>query len=167
MKFFPPPTPLDFYSNFDPEECALRLGSSIDAEEATMFGFSGYRGSKPFVGRVEGKQFRVIQRVYSNRSSFPPVLTGVFEPEGIGTRVKGQFDLEATTKIAICLLDAFGLLVLILIARLSRVSHPVLLAVFVCGYGGLIVFSTRIFRGIGLDREKAITRFLKETLVGE
>jgi hypothetical protein len=33
-----------------------------------MLEFSGYRGSKPFLGEVDGKQFRVIQRIYTMRA---------------------------------------------------------------------------------------------------
>jgi hypothetical protein len=165
MKFFPPPAPLDLGSDFSPGECALRLRGSIDPERPTVFGFSGYRGSKPFVGEVDGKRFRLIQRVNSNRNSFPTVLTGEFQPEGAGTRVKAQFDLEPTAKIAICFLDAFGLVVLVLIASFSFAPHPVLLTMFVCGYGSLMLFSPRIFRAINRDQERSVARFLKETLV--
>jgi hypothetical protein len=165
MRYFAPPTPLALYSDFSPDECERRLRDSIDIERPTMFGFSGYRGSKPFLGEVEGKQFRVLQRIYNSRNTLPPVLTGEFQPQGTGTRVKGIFDLEITSKIAICLFDVVGLLILVPIFIISRTSHPVLLALFVCGYGALIIFSPRIFRGIGLDQEKSIADFLRETLV--
>ena len=79
--------------------------------------------------------------------------------------MKGTFDLETTSKIAICLFGVVGLLLLILIIFVSAASHPVLSAIFLCGYGGLLLFSPRIFRGIGLDQEKNIAGFLKETLV--
>ncbi len=79
--------------------------------------------------------------------------------------MKGTFDLEATSKIAICLFGFVGLLILILIIFVSGASHPVLSAIFVCGYGGLLLFSPRIFRGIGVDQETNIAGFLKETLV--
>jgi hypothetical protein len=130
-----------------------------------MFGFSGYRGSKPFCGLVDGKQFRLVQRIYSNRNSFPPVLTGAFQPEGSGTRVSGTFDLEPTSKIAIGVFGVFGLVLLITIVAISHTSHPALLIVFICGYGGTLLFAPRIFRGIGEDQEKRIAEFLCETLV--
>lgn len=167
MRYFVPPTPFVLYSDFSPDECERRLRTSIDVECPTMFGFSGYRGSKPFLGEVNGKEFHVIQRVYSSRNSFPPVLAGEFQPQGMGTRVKGVFDLELTAKIAICLFAAVGLLMLFAIVLISYESHPVLSAIFSCGYLGLVVFSPRIFRGIGLDQEKCIGAFLKETLVAE
>lgn len=167
MKYFVPPTPLVLYSYFSPDECERRLRGSIDLERPTIFGFSAYRASKPFLGEVAGKRFRLLQRTYSNRNSFPPVLTGEFQPQGTGTRVKGTFDLELTSKIAICLFNAVGLLILVPIVIFSRSSHPVFLAVFVCGYGGLLLLGPRITRGFGLDQEKCIADFLRETLQAE
>jgi hypothetical protein len=164
MRYFAPPTPLALHSDFTPEECERRLRRSIDAERPTMFGFSGYRGSKPFLGALDGKQFRVLQRIYSGRNTLPTVLTGEFQPQETGTRVNGTFDLETTSKIAISLFTCVGLSILIPIVFISHASHPVLSAIFVCGYGGLLLFGPRIFRGIGLDQEKDIAGFLKETL---
>jgi hypothetical protein len=165
MKYFAPATPIILRSDFSPDECERRLRGSIDIEQPTMFGFSGYRGSKPFLGGVDGKTFHVLQRVYSSRNSFPAVLTGELQPQGVGTRVKGQFDLELNSKIAICLFDVVGLFILVLIVAVSHASHPVLVPVFVCGFGGLIVFSPRIFRAQVRDQEKAIADFLRDTLV--
>lgn len=165
MKYFAPATPLVLRSDFSPDECERRLRDSIDLEKATMFGFSGYQGSKPFLGEVDGKQFRVLQRIYSNRNTLPTVLTGKFQAQGAGTRVEGTFDLESTSKIAICVFGVFGLLTLILIILLTFTSHPVLSAIFLCGYGGLLLFSPRIFRGFGTDQERKIAGFLKDTLV--
>jgi hypothetical protein len=167
MKYFAPPTPLVLYSDFNPDECERRLRGSIDFQQPTMFGFSGYRGSKPFVGEVAGKQFHVLQRVRSNRNSFPPVFTGELQPQGMGTRLAGTFDLEPTSKIATCLFAVVGLFVLVLIVIFSYKSRPILSTVFTCGYGGLLLFFPRIFRGIGLDQEKNIASFLRDTLVAD
>jgi hypothetical protein len=164
MRYFTPPTPLVLSSDFNPEECARRLREAIDAERPTVFGFSGYRGSKPFLGNVEGKQFRVLQRIYSNRNSFPTVLTGEFEPQGTRTRVNGIFDLELTSKIAICLFAAVGLLILAPIIMISYRSQPVLLAACVCGYGSLLFFMPRIVRSSGRDEERSIADFIRATL---
>jgi len=164
MRYFASPTPVVLSSNFNPEECARRLREVIDVERPTVLGFSGYRGSKPFLGEVDGKKFRVLQRIYSNRNSFPSVLTGEFEPQGTGTRVKGVFDLELTSKIAICLFNVFGLLVLVPIIMYSYTSQPVLLAVFVCGYGTLLFFIPRIVRGYGRNQESSIADLMRVTL---
>jgi hypothetical protein len=167
MKYFVPATPLVLHSHFSPDECERRLRQSIDPEQPTMFGFSGYRGSKPFLGDVDGKQFRVIQRIYDGRNTLPTVLTGEFQPQETGTQVKGTFDLETTSKIFICLFGVVGLLVLIPIVFFSYASHPVLSVIFVCGYGALELFAPKIFRGFGLDQERSIAGFLKETLAAD
>jgi hypothetical protein len=167
MKYFACPTQLVIHSDFSPDECARRLRGSIDAEQPTMFGFSGYRGSKPFLGEVDGNRFRVLQRIYRSRNSFPPVLTGEFQPEGTGTRVKGVFDLELTSKIAICVFSIFGLFILILLGVLSHTSDPLLLVLFGCGYGSLVIFSPRFFRHMGRDQEQSIADFMRDTLDAE
>ena len=169
MKYFAPPSPLVLSSGFSPEKCARRLREEIDPERPAFFGFmlSGYRGSKPFLGTVNGKQFRVLQRVYFNRNSFPTVLTGEFEPQGVGTRVKGAFDLELTSKIATCLFQAVGLLVLVLIITFSYTSQPALLTVFVGGYCSLLFYMPRIVRGFGRDQERSIADFVRVTLQAE
>jgi|SRR5580692_9207241 hypothetical protein len=167
MGYFAPPTQLVLYSEFSPDECARRLHESIDVEQSVTFGFSGYRGTKPFVGEVAGKHFRVLQRVFSNRNSFPPVFVGELRPQGTGTRVVGAFDLELTSKIAACLFAIVGLFVLVLVVIFSYKSRPILSSVFACAYGGILLFFPRIFRRNGLSQEKCIADFLRETLVAE
>jgi hypothetical protein len=109
MRYFAAPTSLDLYSDFNPQECARRLREAIDSERPAVFSFSGYRGSKPFLGNVDGQQFRLLQRSY-DRNSMPVVLAGEFQPHREGTHVKGTFDLEVASKIALSLLSAFFLL---------------------------------------------------------
>ena len=167
MGFLTPPTFLVLISGFDPEECANRLREAIDVERPTVFGFSGYRGTKSFVGEVNGNQFRVLQRTYSFRNSFPPVLTGEFQPQGVGTRVNGVFDLEPTSKVAIGLFGALGLLFVVLIIYLVGADKPLLLTLFVCGYGALLFFMPRIIRGAGSEQERSIAQLLRTTLEAE
>jgi len=167
MRFFAPPTSLVLISGFDPEECANRLREAIDLERPTIFGFSGYRGSRPFLGEVNGKQFRVLQRTYSYRNSFPPVLIGELQPRGVGTRISGVFDLETTSKIAIGLLSGFMLLVVGFILFLAGADNLLLLAAFTCGYGSLLFFMPKIIRGAGSDQERNIADFLRTTLRAE
>lgn len=164
MRLFLPPTPLGFYSELSPEECERRLRNSIDPEESTIFSLSGYRGSKPFVGEVHANTFRVIKRIYGKPPTFPPVLTGAFQPKGNGTQVKGSFDLEWTSKAAICVFDVFGLLILALVTIFSYASHPVLLALFIIGYGSFLLYSPRMFRRNGLDQERSIACYVREVL---
>jgi hypothetical protein len=163
MRYFAPPTPLVLHSALDPDECERRLREAIDIERPTVFSLLGYRGSEPFLGKIKGRQIRILQRTYG-RNAFPPVFSGEFQAQGPGTRITGTLDLELTSKIALCCLGAFGLLVLIPIVIYSRRSHPVLSVLFGCVFGSLMLFSPRIVRGSGLDQEKGIANFLRETL---
>ncbi len=125
VKLFAPATPLVLYSDFSPDECERRLSRSIDVERPTIFGFSGYRGKKPFLGELDGNRFRVLQRVYGNRNSLPTVFLGELQSHGTGTRVNGMFDLKQVSKIAICVFGAVGLLISIPIIMFSYTHHPV------------------------------------------
>jgi hypothetical protein len=109
MSYFASPTRLVLYSNLSPDECTIRLGNAIDKDDFALFSFSGYHGVKPFLGSVEGRQFRVFQRGYKN---IPPVLSGTFLPLEQGTQIDGNFDLEITSKIALCLFSVFGAVVM-------------------------------------------------------
>src|SRR5262245_20342734 len=164
MRYFKPPTPIALISALSPEECAERIRAGIDRERRTFFGLSGYRGSKPFVGEVDGMYFRLVQRIYRLRSSFSPILTAELQPQGVGTRVHGSFDLELTSKIAISLLSACGVLIVGMVAFISYASRPVLSVVLFCGYCSLVFCLPRYFREVGTHQERSIADFLKSTL---
>jgi hypothetical protein len=123
MNFFAPRGHLVLNSNLSPDECARRLIQAIDIEEFALFSFSGYRGVKPFLGQITGWQFQVFKRGY--RNTFPPVLSGEFRPGKQGTRVEGIFDLELTSKIAICLLSLVGMLIITPVVLYSLRNHTV------------------------------------------
>ena len=167
MRFFAPPTSLVLISGLNPKQCANRLREAIDLEQPTIFGFSGYRGSKPFVGELDGNQFRVLQRTYSFRKSFPSVLAGEFQPQGVGTQINGVFDLEPTSKVAMGIFGVVGLFIIVLIIYLVRGEQPVLSALFVCTYGTLLFFMPRIIRESGRQQERNIAEFLRATLQAE
>jgi hypothetical protein len=164
MKFFTPPTPLVLYSLLDPDACAQRLDRAIDHEDFSMFSFSGYRGVKSFLGSVTGRQFKVFQRGYKN---MPPVLSGNFFPHEEATRVEGKFDLEPTSKIAICIFSLVGIVMATPVVLYSLREHTVprwMALSFAVVYFVGAVLTPRIFRWIGLDHERAITDFLCATL---
>jgi hypothetical protein len=164
MRFFAPPTVLELYSNFSPDQCASLLSAAIDSERPSLFSISGYRGYKFFLGAVEGLEFRLLQRTYY-RNSFPPVLSGQFRAHGHGTRVEGTFDLELTSKIAICVILGFGLLIIPAIWMAVRARGNILAAAAIAiGYAVLALFAPRIIRGLGLPQERAMTDFLCTTL---
>jgi hypothetical protein len=164
MRYFKPPTRIALNSALSPEECAERIRDAIDSERRTFFGLSGHHGSKPFVGEVDGRYFRLVQRIYRLRNSFPPVLTAELQPQGAETRVHGSFDLDLTSKMAICLLSACGVLVLGMVVFISYASRPVLSVVSFCGYCTLLFFFPSYLREVGTSQERSIADFLRVTL---
>jgi hypothetical protein len=164
MKFFNTPTPVVLYSLLDLAACTQRLDRAIDHDDFSMFSLSGYRGVKPFLGNVTGRQFKVFQRGYKN---IPSVLSGDLRPHGEATRVEGKFDLEPTSKIAICLFSLVGILIVIPVVLYSLKDHTVprwTALSFAMVYCVGAVLAPRIFRWIALDQERAITDFLCVTL---
>jgi hypothetical protein len=169
IMLFARPTKIALHSDFSPDECARRLSEAIDPERRALVSLSGYKGSKPFLGTVEGWQFRILLRTY-NRNGFPPVLSGSLQPERQGARVKGVLDLEITSKIAICLLSAFGLLVVmtlvIFVYPLTRHTGRQWIAILVgCGFLILALGAPRFVRGMGTEQEKNLADFLRTTLL--
>ena len=102
------PRNLSLYSNLSPEQCARRLAEGIDAALWKPFSFSHYFGSKPFLGGVEGRKFRVFNRIYGR--AVPIILFGEFIPRGRGTRVAGLFDIDFGWKVFIRLISLIGIL---------------------------------------------------------
>jgi len=164
MRYFKPPTPITLNSDFSPEQCAECIRDAIDREHRSFFGLSGYRGSKPFVGEVDRRYFRLRQRIYGMRNAVQPVLTAEFQPHGTGTRVNGIFDLGLTSKIAISLLSVCGVLVVAMVVVISYASHPVLSVVSFSGYCTVLFFFPKYLREIGASQERSIADFLKVTL---
>ncbi|MGH9714488.1 MAG: hypothetical protein ACRD5M_14435 [Candidatus Acidiferrales bacterium] len=81
--------------------------------------------------------------------------------------VNGVFDLEVTSKIALCLIIAVGLLVMAPIVIYSLPKHTVtqwLWVVFACAYFSLALFIPRFIREIGLEQERSMKDFLWVTL---
>jgi len=125
VRFFSQPTPIVLNCNFSPKECAELIRDAIDRENLMYFGLLPYRGSKPFVGEVDRRSFRLRQRDYRLlRISFPPVLTAEFQPHAAGTTVSGTFDLELTSKIAVCFFSVCSVLLAGAFVFLSYVRIP-------------------------------------------
>jgi hypothetical protein len=163
--YFAPPKLLVLRTDFSPEECVRRLGESIDPEQTTMFGFSGYRGTKPFVGTIDGREIRLLQRVYSGRTTLPTVFTGEFKLHENGTELNGSFDLETTTKVFAAMFSVLGLILAVLFVRLFIPTHPILSVLWGCVFGAVLIFLPRLQRDMNSGQETAIAAFLKETLV--
>ena len=85
-------------TDFDTEECRRHLIESIDPERRTVFSLSGYKGSKPVIGRIEGNRFYLHKRRYWH-NDFAPQFYGNLLPQARGTLIEGYFDVRRWTKI--------------------------------------------------------------------
>jgi len=79
------------HSDFPPETCRARLAAEIDVDQWTLFSFSGYKGSRPVLGRIKGDEFRLHKRRYWH-NSWGPVLFGKISAYGRGARVEAYWD---------------------------------------------------------------------------
>jgi len=156
MKFFGSPAPLLLYSDLSPDECARRLTRAVDIPSFTLFSLSNYRGSKRFLGRADGRQFRLFRRVYFR--NVPLVLSGSFLPRQQGTRIAGTFDIGVIWNICIRLCGISGLI----IAYSTRGDDVSLWfdVVFVCSALIIAAVGPNIVRLFGLDQQRDITDFL-------
>jgi len=86
-----PPAPTIFLQSvFGADQCVARLREATDEQHRTLFSFSGYRGSKPVLSRVDGYNFQLQKRRYY-RNDFAPNFYGVVVPWGSGARIEGRF----------------------------------------------------------------------------
>jgi hypothetical protein len=86
------------HTEFDPEACIRRLDDSIDPWHRTPLSFSGFAGSKPVIGWINGYEFRLRKRRYY-RNDFAPQFYGNLKRNGRGTVVEGYFDMGRVTKV--------------------------------------------------------------------
>jgi hypothetical protein len=84
-------------SDYAPEVCAGKLAKQIDPDKPTLFSLSGYGGSEPVVGRIEGNKFRLHCRRYW-RNNFGPVLFGRMSAQGKGSPIEGYWDMAKWTR---------------------------------------------------------------------
>jgi hypothetical protein len=162
MKFFPKPTRLILYSNLSPEECGSRLAQAIDPERPSFLSFTGYSGSKLFLGTVEGRQFRIFERTLTRNVPLIPILSGEFQPKGGGTRIEGAFDLDRGAKLALGFLAVVApLFSVIIYVSMQRKDAPAGVATAIaCTELIAALLLPRILRAIGTGQERDIADFL-------
>ena len=164
------------HTNVDAEEVRRRLVDGIDPEErALVFGykFSGYRGSKPLIGRVEGQQFYLFRRRYWN-SQLAPTFFGRFVPQDQGSKIEGYFDVRPRVKTLVQTVTVLGVIVTALpfllsltdVFQRSHYMHGSLafgllaLPAFVL-YG---LFMPKLGLWLSKNDEKFILEFLRQNL---
>jgi hypothetical protein len=87
------------HTGFDSDECRRRLVESVDPERRTIFSLSGYKGSKPVIGWLDGYQFFLHKRRYwPSRNDFAPQCYGNFVAQEKGTIIECYFDATEWAK---------------------------------------------------------------------
>jgi hypothetical protein len=86
------------HSALAPDALVDRLRSSVDEERRTPFSLSGYKGSRPVLGKVGESTFR-LQKRRCWRNDFAPHFYGQIQPEPGGTKIEGYFDVPRWAKL--------------------------------------------------------------------
>lgn len=83
------------HSNLRPDDILYRLCENVEPERTFRFrGFFFSGNSKPYEGSVDQDGTFSIRRLINYRNSFLPVIEGVVENEGRGSRVKVKMRLN-------------------------------------------------------------------------
>lgn len=105
-------------SDISISECLNRISNAIDTPRWTVFSLSGYQGSRPVLGKIEGDRIRLEKRRYY-RNSFAPYFYATLSEQEHGTRIEGHFDSPPFVKVFMRIWLAFVLAVGIPIFILS------------------------------------------------
>ena len=148
-------------------ESLRRLHDTTDIAQRTMFSLSGYKGSMPVLSQFDGDRFTLWKRKYY-RNDFSPYLYGSLKPEGRGSRIDAQFDMQRFVKV-------FMRIWLVFVALLSL---PWLLPAMSGGWnaddlwalkilGAMLVFGfllPKVGQLLGKGQERYLREFLESTL---
>lgn len=156
-------------STLSVEQFIVRLRETTDEQHRTLFSFSGYRGSKPILSRIDGHDFQLQKRRYY-RNDFAPNFYGVIVPWGSGARIEGRFGPPRWAQIFLRIWVAFVI----------AVSVPVCVSSMLDAqrhrgnaYIGLLISLVMILAGslaprfgdwLGRNEKKFILQFLENTL---
>ena len=157
----------ELQTDFDAEECRRRLVEAIDPEKRTIFSLSGYKGSKPVIGWIDGYQFYLHKRRYWH-NDFAPLFYGNLISRNRGTIIEGYFDMRRWVRVFMQIWTAGAVLmgtpILVLtLSDLLRGSHYMEGSVVV----GLLVPSGLILWGfvlpkLGMWLSRSEERFILE-----
>jgi hypothetical protein len=86
------------HSDISISECLNRISNAIDTPRWTVFSLSGYQGSRPVLGKIEGDRIRLEKRRYY-RNSFAPYFYATLSEQEHGTRIEGHFDSPPLVKV--------------------------------------------------------------------
>lgn len=92
------------HSNLRPDDILYRLRENVEPERTFRFrGFLFSGNGKPYEGSVNQNGTFSIKRLINYRNSFLPVIEGVVEHEGRGSRVKVKMRLNTFVLVFIAI----------------------------------------------------------------
>jgi len=150
------------------EECLRRLGEATDPGKRSIFGLSGYKGSKPVLATFEGNQFKLWKRIYY-RNDFRPYFYGTLVPQDRGCRIEGYFDVDRWMKSFLWFWLALVVLMSIPPAFIAAMFQPIRGNAWIDAIVpfGLILFGMllpKFGRWIARDQEPFLKEFIEATL---
>lgn len=141
----------------------------MDAE-TWAFSLSGYAGSKPVLGTIQGDTIRLqIRRYY--RNSFAPRYHGRLRCVRDGTAIEGEFRMHPFVRVFMAIW--FSFLAFFLVAVLAsfvtgraevRSSNNLALLLIPLGMAAFGVLLIKFGQWLGRSEERKMLNFLKTTL---
>lgn len=138
-----------------------------------MFSLSGYRGTRPILGKIEGNKIRLEKRRYYH-NSFAPYFYATLTQQNNGTRIEGYFDMSQFVKIFMRIWLAFvfagGIPIFILTLKDSLLGTHTMSGDAFVGFlvpPVLIIFGflfPKVGRWLARNEETYILNFLQQTL---
>jgi len=161
---------LQLHSPLSLDECLKRLHRACDEEALRMWGYAGYKGSKPVIGRFDGPRFTLHQRFrrslwahWKERSPLPPTLLGGrLVALADGTRIEGGVRTPWGLRVAFLVALVAGVVILVRdVERHTPVSPAWLPSVFF----GLAVVANVAADLWKIRRQRAfLTAFVRDLL---
>lgn len=102
---------LSIHTNLPVFECAYRLRVAVDEPHWSLFSLSGYAGSKPVIGTVDGTEIRLQQRSRIRHPWEAIFLDARLVPDQSGTRIEGRFRRRRSQVIFMSLWTTFAVVV--------------------------------------------------------
>jgi hypothetical protein len=152
-------TPVEMTSSLAPDEIARRLTAAVDSDWVLF-------GSKPVVGRVDKRTFRLRRRI-KYRNSFQTFLFGTMVADGRATRLNCRVGTHPIVAVlmAAWLLAVGGLLIGALASASAGAGE--IATLFLAVPAAMIAFGVGLVwlgRWLARNEQRDLVAFLKDTV---
>jgi hypothetical protein len=107
------------FSELSPSECIETFAGSVTPDRTPL-----PDQAKPFLGKVDGQQFR-LRILPVRRNSWAPVFSGTFREHAGGTLIEGRFGFGSFGRAFMLIWSAFLVIMLLAVAfALSQALSP-------------------------------------------